>query len=154
MGALAIVIATALNVLIGYLAVRLLDISRMFSPLDGYGTIVPFTVVGVAAATVVYALLMRYSRNPMRVFVRVAGAALVLSFVPDISLIVFSAPGATPLSVGVLMLMHVAAFLVSVGMLTQLVLSGWEVVEVAPPPERAHGSRGSQPQPERPGLGR
>ena len=33
----------------------------------------------------------------------------------------FSATGATPISVGALMLMHLAAFLVSVGMLTRLV---------------------------------
>jgi hypothetical protein len=103
-GLLAIVAATAVNSLIGYLAATFLDISKLFSPLDGYGTIVPFTVIGVAGATVVYALVTRYSRSPMRLFLRVAGAALVLSLVPDILLLVFSAPGATPISIGVLML--------------------------------------------------
>jgi hypothetical protein len=120
-GLLAIVAATIVNVLIGYLAVTCLDISNLFSPLKGYGTIVPLTVIGVAGATVVYALVTRYSRSPMRLFLRVAVAALALSFVPDILLLVFSAPGATPISVGVLLLMHVAAFLISVGMLTRLV---------------------------------
>jgi hypothetical protein len=52
------VAATAVNSLIGYLAATFLDISKPFSPLDGYGTIVPFTVIGVAVATVVYALVM------------------------------------------------------------------------------------------------
>jgi hypothetical protein len=118
-GVLSLVAATALNVLIGYVAATFLEISRMFSPLNGYGTIVAFTVIGVAGATVVYALVTRYSRNPMRLFLRVAVAALALSFVPDILLLVFT-PGATLISVGVLMLMHVAAFLVSVGMLTRL----------------------------------
>jgi hypothetical protein len=93
-GLLAIVTATVVNVLIDYQVVRFLDISNLFSPLNGYGTIVPFTVIGVAGATVVYVLITRYSQNPMRLFVRVAGAALVLSFVPDILLLVF-APGAT-----------------------------------------------------------
>jgi hypothetical protein len=119
-GLLAIVAATAVNVLIGYLAVAFLDISNLFLPLNGYGTIVPFTVIGVSGATVVYSLLTRYSRSPMRLFLWIAGAALALSFVPDILLLVFSVPGATPVSVGMLMLMHVAAFLVSVGMLTRL----------------------------------
>jgi hypothetical protein len=41
-------------------------------------------------------------------------------------LLVFSAPGATPISVGVLMLMHVAAFLVSVGVLTRLAPPSWD----------------------------
>src|SRR5215218_4227928 len=93
-GLLAIVAATMVNVLIGYLAVTFLDISNLFSPLNGYGTIVPFTVIGVAGAAVVYALITRYSGSPMRLFLRVAGAALALSFVPDILLLVFSAPGA------------------------------------------------------------
>jgi hypothetical protein len=125
-GLLAIVAATALNVLIGYLAVTFLHISQMFLPLNGYGTIVPFTVIGVAGATVVYALITRYSRNPMRLFLWVAGTALVFSFIPDILFYVFSEPGATPISVGVLMLMHVAAFGVSVGMLTRLAPSSWD----------------------------
>src|SRR3712207_2062742 len=116
-GLIAIVLATALNVLIGYLAIRLLDIPKTFAPLDGYGTIIPFTVIGVGAATVVYALLLRYSRNPKRVFVRVAGAALLLTLVPDILLLVASAPGATAVSVGVLTSMHVAAWAISVGTL-------------------------------------
>jgi hypothetical protein len=120
-GVLAIVAATAVNVVIGYLALTFLDISTLFVPLNGYGTIVPLTVIGVAGAAVVYALIMRYSRNPIRLFLRVAVAALALSFVPDISLLIFTVPGASPISVGVLLLMHVAAFLVSVGMLTRFV---------------------------------
>ena len=119
-GVLSVVAATALNVLIGYVAATFLEISRMLSPLNGYGTIAAYTAIGVAGAIVVYVLLTRYSRNPMRLFLRVAVAALALSFVPDILLLVFAAPGATLISVGVLMLMHVAAFLVSVGMLTRL----------------------------------
>ena len=118
-GVLSLVAATALNVLIGYVAATFLEISRMFSPLNGYGTIAAYTAIGVAGAIVVYVLVTRYSRNPMRLFLRVAVAALALSFVPDILLLVFT-PGATLISVGVLMLMHVAAFLVSVGMLTRL----------------------------------
>jgi Family of unknown function (DUF6069) len=125
-GVLAIVAATAVNVLIGYLAVTFLDILKLFFPLNGYDTIVPFTVIGVAAATGVYALITRYSRSPMRLFLQIAGTALALSFVPDILLLVFSAPGATPISVGVLMLMHVAAFLVSVGVLTRLAPPSWD----------------------------
>lgn len=140
-GLLAIVAATAVNLLIGYLAIAFLDIPKMFFvligylavtflgisdlflPLNWYATIVPFTVVGVFGATAVYALIVRYSRSPIRFFLWVAGAALVLSFVPDISLLVFSVAGATLIPVVVLMLMHVAAFLVSVGVLTRLVPS-------------------------------
>lgn len=142
-GLLAIVTATAVNVLVGYLAITFLGLSKMFFVLIGYlavtflgisnlflslnwyGTIVFFTVVGVAGATAVYALITRYSRSPIGLFLWIAGAALVLSFAPDISLLAFSVAGATPISVGVLMLMHVGAFLVSVGMLTRLVSPSW-----------------------------
>jgi hypothetical protein len=46
---------------------------------------------------------------------------LVLSFVPDVLLLVASVPGATAVSVGVLVVMHVVAWAISVGMLTTLV---------------------------------
>lgn len=138
-GLLAIVAATTMNVLIGYLAIMFLDISKtffvligylaltalgisgLFLPLSWYGTIVPFTVVGVAGATAVYAIIICYSPSPIRLFSWIAGVALMLSFIPDISLLALSVAGTTPLSVGVLMLMHVSAFLVSFGMLTRLV---------------------------------
>ena len=138
-GLLAVVGATTMNVSIGYLAIVFLDISKSFFvvvgymalaslgisglylPLSWYGTIIPFTVVGVAGATAVYAIIMRYSSSPSRLFSWVAGVALVLSFIPDVSLLAFPVAGSTPLSVGVLMLMHVSALLVSFGMLTRLV---------------------------------
>ena len=138
-GLLAIVAATTMNVSIGYLAIMFLDISKTFFvligylaltalgisglylPLSWYGTIVPFTVVGVAGATAVYAIIICYSPSPIRLFSWISGVALVLSFIPDISLLALSVAGTTPLSVGVLMLMHVSAFLVSFGMLTRLV---------------------------------
>jgi hypothetical protein len=137
-GLLAVVAATTMNLSIGYLAIVFLDVSKSFFvvvgyhalasvgisglylPLSWYGTIVPFTVVGVAGATGVYAIVICYSPSPIRLFSWVAGVALVLSFIPDVSLLAFPVAGTTPLSVGVLMLMHVSAFLVSFGMLTRL----------------------------------
>jgi hypothetical protein len=138
-GLLAIVAATTTNVLIGYLAIVFLGLSKsffvvigylaltslgisgLFLPVSWYGTIVPFTVVGVAGATAVYAIVLRFSPSPIRLFSWIAGVALVLSLIPDVSLLAFPVAGTTPLSVGVLMLMHASAFLVSFGMLTRLV---------------------------------
>lgn len=82
---LAIVAATTMNGLIGYLAIMFLDISKtffvligylaltslgisgFFLPLSWYDTIVPFTVGGVAGATAVYAIIC-YSPSPVRLF--------------------------------------------------------------------------------------
>ena len=76
MGLLAIVAATTMNVLIGYLAITFLDISKTFFvligylaltslgisglylPVSRYDTIVPISVVGVAGATAVYAIII------------------------------------------------------------------------------------------------
>ncbi len=53
-------------------------------------------------------------------FKRIAAVVLVLSFVPDLSLLATSTPGATLVSVGVLLLMHVVAWATTVGALTTL----------------------------------
>ena len=50
----------------------------------------------------------------------VAAVVLVLSFVPDIALLASGMTGATVATVGVLMLMHVIAAAITVGMVTTL----------------------------------
>jgi hypothetical protein len=83
-----------------------------------YPPVLFLTVVGVVGATVLYALLLHRSDAPDRTFVRVAGAVLVLSFVPDLALLAFD-PAATVAGVVVLMLMHVVVAAASVGALTR-----------------------------------
>jgi hypothetical protein len=78
------------------------------------------TALGVLGAVIVFALLARFARRPLLMFKRIATVALVLSFVPDILLLVASEPGATLASVGVLMSMHVVTWAISVGMLITL----------------------------------
>jgi Family of unknown function (DUF6069) len=122
-GLLAIIASVAANLLVRQLALATLGISDEFEELSGIGaiiTITSLTTLGVLGAVIVFALLERFARRPILMFKRFAVVALVLSFVPDVLLLVASVPGATVVSVGVLMSMHVVAFAISVGMLTTL----------------------------------
>ena len=119
-GLLAIIASVAANVLVRLLAVATLDISPNFEPLISYGTVISLTAFGVLGAVIVFALLARFARRPILMFKRIAAVALVLSLVPDVLLLVASVPGATAVSVGVLIVMHVVAWTISVGTLTTL----------------------------------
>jgi low temperature requirement protein LtrA len=89
-----------------------------------YPPVVFLSVVGALGATVVYALLQRRSRDPDRTFARVAAVVLVLSFVPDVGLLVGD-PAATVLGVVVLIVMHVVVASASVAVLTGRIGSLW-----------------------------
>jgi hypothetical protein len=80
-----------------------------------------FTIVGVLGAVIVYAVIGRFSRQPVRLFRRVALVTLVVSFIPDILMLITGFnPGTTAANVAVLILMHVVAWAITVGMLTRL----------------------------------
>jgi len=113
-GGLAVALAVLVNVGL-VLGTGALDIGPEFRAL----TIPPvalLSALGASGATVVYWLLGRQVADPDRTFVRVATAVLLLSFVPDLGLLVTD-PAATSLAVVVLMGMHVVVAAVSVGLL-------------------------------------
>ncbi len=110
-GGVAIVLAVLVNAVL-VVGLNSLDIAPGFDPL----TLTPvafFSAVGAAGAAVVYWILNRYVTDVNRVFMRVAGAVLVLSFVPDIALLAVD-PAATVLGVIALMVMHVTVAVASV----------------------------------------
>jgi hypothetical protein len=82
------------------------------------GTIL-FTVVPALVAVLLYAVLMRFSGNPARIFTNIAVVVLIVSLIPDLTYIP-SVPGATSGQTAILMLMHVVAAGVIVWMLTTL----------------------------------
>lgn len=83
-----------------------------------YPPVVFLSVVGALGATVTFALVeRRTSGDPVRTFTRLATVVLVLSFVPDVGLLVADA-AATVTGVVVLMVMHVVVATVSVALLT------------------------------------
>jgi hypothetical protein len=113
-GLLAIAVAAAANALVRAGAVALFDVPARFEPLM-LEEIVLSTVIGVAGATGVYAIVGWLAKRPIRIFRILAGVALLLSFVPPLSL-----PGVSIPIILTLGLMHIVAAAISVGLLTTL----------------------------------
>ena len=116
--ALAIVASVVANLIIRVIAVSLLGIGQEFPPLS-WGPPIVFTIMGVLGAIIVFAIIARFSKRPIRLFRIVALVVLVLSLLPDIGLLNSNAmPGTSLASVGARMLMHLAAGAITIWLLT------------------------------------
>ena len=119
-GPLTILAAIVANVIIQQIAVAVLRPDPAFMPLT-FAVPIVFTFIGVLGALIVYAVIGRFARQPIQLFRRVALVTLVVSFIPDILMLITGFnPGTTAANVAVLMLMHVVAWAIAVGMLTRL----------------------------------
>lgn len=123
-GAWRIWLRTVLGSVAATLAVRAVallafDIPVGFEPLATAGPTVFLTVVGVVAGLVVAVAVDRLSARPVPLFRRIAIVALVLSLFPDLWMLTESGseafPGATIPAVVTLMVQHVAATAVVIG---------------------------------------
>ncbi|ELZ92000.1 hypothetical protein C440_16849 [Haloferax mucosum ATCC BAA-1512] len=116
-GLTAVVVSIAGNGLL--LALVLASgVVQPFMPLS-YPPVLFLSAVGAIGAALVYGVLSQRVESPDKTFLRVAVAALVLSFLPDIGLL-FGDPQATIPGVLVLMAMHVVVAAVCVGTLTRV----------------------------------
>ena len=115
MGLLAIVVSEVVNVLIVTIALAFLppEAHTMQLQMPNYSFL---TVVGALGALLVCALINKLSRQPIRLFRIIATIVLVISFIPDFLLLQSS----NALAVMVLMVMHIATYLVTVGMMTTM----------------------------------
>jgi hypothetical protein len=119
-GPLAIVAAIAANALLRQIAVAALRPDERFMPLTPAMPIV-FTLIGGLGAVIVFALVGRFARRPITLFRRIALVTLLVSLVPDILMLATGFnPGTTAANVAVLILMHMVAWAILVGMLTRL----------------------------------
>lgn len=119
-GPLAIGAAILGNVIVWAIAQALIKPDPAFMQLSGPGPAIIFTFVGVLGAVLVYAALGRFVARPAFVFQWVSLVVLIISFLPDIGLLMAPAPGANLPNVITLMLMHVVAAAISVLLLTRL----------------------------------
>ncbi|QLK25904.1 DUF6069 family protein [Natrinema zhouii] len=116
-GAVALVLSLLINWLIvfgantGGIAPELMALN--------YGPVSLFTTLSVVGATVTYVVLARVAANPDRLFAAVAAIVLLLSLVPDFTVIP-SEPGGSLVAGAILGAMHVATAVVCVGALTDL----------------------------------
>ena len=136
---LLLVAALVTNSVIRAVAQALNTNSSQFMPIAGPIYIV-FTLAGVLGAVLVFMVLVRFGKRPLTWYPRIALVALLLSLIPDISLLFAPSPaagggfpplGAPPdasmlmgsadlFSVGALMLMHAATALLCIVLLTRL----------------------------------
>ena len=118
-GALALVVAAAANAVV-YLVASSLGAMPQDVDANGQGPItlpmvVAMSAAGAVAGTLVYALVGRLARRPVRVFRLVSALALVLSFVGPLTI-----PGAPAAMVAALLVMHVITAVIVAGLLTTL----------------------------------
>jgi len=119
--AIALIIAVPLDLAMEAVARQVFAVSPEFEPFQG--TVAPYTAGGVILAAAVYALLRRFVRDAASVYVRLAIAALVLSWIPDVALLVINEPGATVPAVASLMTMHAVTAAVVVTSLVRVARS-------------------------------
>ena len=78
------------------------------------------TLVLCTGAVLVFALVGRFAKNPIRTYIIISAVFLVISFLPDIAVVSAPFPGAGwPYSI-TLMIMHVVAGFITVSMLIKL----------------------------------
>ncbi|HEV8536317.1 MAG TPA: DUF6069 family protein [Candidatus Limnocylindria bacterium] len=105
--AIALILAVPLDLAIEAFARRAFAVSPEFEPFQG--TVAPYTAGGVILAGATFAVVRRLVRDAVRVYVRLAIVALVLSWIPDVALLFINEPGATVPAVASLMVMHAVA---------------------------------------------
>ncbi len=113
-----IVAAVLANVLVYYIGGAVVDYDPQFLPLASVGGAVIFTVFPAIIAVVIYAILLRFTLNPARIFTIIAVVALIISLIPDLTYIP-TVPGVTTAQTAMLLLMHFVAAAVIVGILTR-----------------------------------
>ncbi len=112
-----IVAAVLANVLVYTLGSVVVEYRPDFVVLASIGGTLIFTIVPAIVAVLLYAMLLRFARRPERTFSIIAAIVLAVSIIPDFTYIP-DVPGATPSQIAILVLMHIVAAVVIVGLLT------------------------------------
>jgi len=122
-GLLGVFAALACNLIARALLFGILPLPEQFPPLQPTAIAI-FTVIGTGLAAIVFALVVRFTAAPIRVFRLIAIAALVVSILPNLALMANPSsapfPGGSALAYGVLCIFHGIAAVVCVVVLTTL----------------------------------
>jgi FtsH-binding integral membrane protein len=117
---------TILASIVGVLIVRVIAVAILRpdpAPMSlGWVLPIVFTFVLVTGAVLVFALVARFAKNPIRTYQIIASVFLLISFLPDIGFARSSMPGANWPNAIALMLMHIVAWGICVSMLSKLSL--------------------------------
>lgn len=118
---------TVLAAILGVLIVRAISMAILPAPYaPGLAMImlpIILTLVLCTGAVVLFALVGRFAKNPVKAFLIISSIFLVISFLPDIAAVSAPFPGAGwPYSI-TLMVMHVVAGFITVYMLLKLTVN-------------------------------
>jgi len=119
---------TVLSAIIGVLIVRAIAMAILpppYAPGLAMAMIpIVLTLVFCTGGVLVFALVARFAKNPVRTFIIISVVFLVISFIPDLLVVSAPMPGAGwPYSI-TLMIMHVVAGFITVFMLIKLTVTG------------------------------
>lgn len=119
--------ATVLAAIVGVLIVRAIAMAILPEPhAPGLAMImlpIVLTLVLCSGAVIVFALVGRFAKNPIRTYIIISAIFLILSFIPDLLIASAPFPGAGwPYSI-TLMIMHVVAGFITVFTLVLLTRS-------------------------------
>ena len=116
-GSVLVVAATAAEVLLAMVLRNALGVPAGFSPLTP-PAVATVTIAGMIGATVVFGWMARVRPDPRGAFVRIAVAALVVSWLPDLGIWVTGVfPHTTGAGVLSLMALHPVAAAFAIGVL-------------------------------------
>ena len=118
---------TVLSAIVGVLIVRAIAVAILPLPHGPGLTIlmlpIMLTVILCTSGVVVFALVGRFAKNPVRTYIIIASVFLLISFLPDIGVASAPFPGAGWHYAITLMIMHITAGFITVYMLIKLTLT-------------------------------
>jgi len=119
---------TVLAAIVGVLIVRAIAMAILPSPYaPGLAMLmlpIILTLILCTGAVLVFALVGRFAKHPIRAYLIISSIFLVISFLPDIAAVSAPFPGASwPYSI-TLMIMHIVAGFITVFMLIKLTVNG------------------------------
>jgi hypothetical protein len=116
-GSATIAASVLANVLVYYIGGALVAYNPLFLPLANVSGAIIFTLTFAIAAVLVYAPVLRFTRNAEVIYTAIAAFAFTITLIPDLTYIP-TVPGVTVGQTAILVLMHVVAAVVIVRMLT------------------------------------
>ena len=119
---------TVFAAILGVLIVRAISMTILPAPYaPGLSMImlpIILTLILCTGAVLVFALVGRFAKNPVRTYLMISSVFLVISFLPDLGTVSAPFPGAGwPYSI-TLMIMHIVAGFITVYMLIKLTVNG------------------------------
>ena len=118
-GLATILAAVLANVLVYFVGDAVVGYDPDFIVLSNVSGAIIFTLAAAVVAVPIYGALLRFTANPVRIFKVISAIVFVVTTVPDFTYIP-GVEGASNGQTAVLVLMHVVAATVIIGMLTRL----------------------------------